>query len=727
MSYVTGRLQNVPNVNDIQKQIDNLNDKAAELENKKQDNLVSGKNIKTVDGNSIVGSGNIPFKTLNGERLSGSGNIDIHNEPLTIKNGSTTVIYDGTEAAEIETSTIVVPTEEVPLDYDSQFTFYRDIEAHNEEQLTTPYFVGIEEPVTTYSINNQDIYGGSSITATNIKEVFSDTFDTIFTDNSTTISKRAVVYYKEAITEAPIELILQNNIHTSLITPEEAAEITGDEYNPEYSYYSTSTQLYILKPSCKIGDSISVFNSRAKGPRIVAKIYSDGQVYTKEANIAKNPAIQLGNKNDNVGIIKVRLNRGQKYLYLKAKLFKEHKNHIPGIIFITDNIKNLSKLDPETIPPAVYPANNPQFIVPTSAGIFITSTTEYEDIKVPVNSETQEIYIINGRNFGTGKSTTCDFKRDAAGNIIWTEDPETGIWSYELNREAPLYGGRILISEIGVQYEEELATKTLFTEEKFDIYKKAADYRFDNIYSNIHDISTEVSRVDAKVDSIDEKFTSKFNSFGDISGYTVDELPSNLGPDDLSKIFKYNNKYYDVHQQKLDNEETFEFTFDDANFKIFDITSNSDISTAVKNVYDTLERYKLSAFFGASKSETTSKSKLFSSAKDYNSALGYKYLKFGTADSSGTLVLDYRPNPTNKAVRTIYLKVLPQLKTKIAGLDPQGNTYYNLIGIHKTGINIYRNSKDNLLGSATISVDDFDPSQYNFPDDADRIIEENAK
>lgn len=43
----------------------------------KQDTLVSGTNIKTLDGAVVLGSGNIPIKTFNGTSIIGTGNIDV--------------------------------------------------------------------------------------------------------------------------------------------------------------------------------------------------------------------------------------------------------------------------------------------------------------------------------------------------------------------------------------------------------------------------------------------------------------------------------------------------------------------------------------------------------------------------------------------------------------------------------------------------------------------------
>jgi hypothetical protein len=65
--------------------------KVDELEAGKQDNLVSGTNIKTVNSTSLLGSGNVAvqetlvsstnIKTINGNSILGAGNLTINNSP----------------------------------------------------------------------------------------------------------------------------------------------------------------------------------------------------------------------------------------------------------------------------------------------------------------------------------------------------------------------------------------------------------------------------------------------------------------------------------------------------------------------------------------------------------------------------------------------------------------------------------------------------------------------
>lgn len=67
-------LSNVDNTSDKDKPISDATQEALDT---KQDNLVSGNNIKTINGESILGSGDIDFKTIGGQELTGTGEINL--------------------------------------------------------------------------------------------------------------------------------------------------------------------------------------------------------------------------------------------------------------------------------------------------------------------------------------------------------------------------------------------------------------------------------------------------------------------------------------------------------------------------------------------------------------------------------------------------------------------------------------------------------------------------
>lgn len=81
-------LGNCDNTSDLDKPISTATQAALDA---KQDNLVSGTNIKTVNGNSILGSGDIDFKTLSGQELSGTGDISV--KQITDINGVSQSIF----------------------------------------------------------------------------------------------------------------------------------------------------------------------------------------------------------------------------------------------------------------------------------------------------------------------------------------------------------------------------------------------------------------------------------------------------------------------------------------------------------------------------------------------------------------------------------------------------------------------------------------------------------
>lgn len=81
-------LGNCDNTSDLDKPISTATQAALDT---KQDNLVSGTNIKTINGNSILGSGDIDFKTLSGQELSGTGDISV--KQITDINGVSQSIF----------------------------------------------------------------------------------------------------------------------------------------------------------------------------------------------------------------------------------------------------------------------------------------------------------------------------------------------------------------------------------------------------------------------------------------------------------------------------------------------------------------------------------------------------------------------------------------------------------------------------------------------------------
>lgn len=72
---------------DIYQQI--LNNLAT-IDSSKQDELISGENIKTLAGQDILGAGNIPLKTVNGQSVVGDGDIEIEGTKVLDGTGNST-------------------------------------------------------------------------------------------------------------------------------------------------------------------------------------------------------------------------------------------------------------------------------------------------------------------------------------------------------------------------------------------------------------------------------------------------------------------------------------------------------------------------------------------------------------------------------------------------------------------------------------------------------------
>lgn len=64
--------------------------KLTTIDASKQDELISGKNIKTLAGQDILGAGNIPLKTVNGQSVVGDGDIEIEGTKVLDGTGNST-------------------------------------------------------------------------------------------------------------------------------------------------------------------------------------------------------------------------------------------------------------------------------------------------------------------------------------------------------------------------------------------------------------------------------------------------------------------------------------------------------------------------------------------------------------------------------------------------------------------------------------------------------------
>ena len=52
----------------------------------KQEQLLNGVNLKTINGESLLGSGSVNFKTINGETVLGTGNLEIKSSSISVDN-----------------------------------------------------------------------------------------------------------------------------------------------------------------------------------------------------------------------------------------------------------------------------------------------------------------------------------------------------------------------------------------------------------------------------------------------------------------------------------------------------------------------------------------------------------------------------------------------------------------------------------------------------------------
>lgn len=103
----------------INSSITSLGSSITSLATNKQDKLVSGSNIKTVGGQSLLGSGNVALKSVAGQSIVGSGNIafkSVNGNTITgsgniVIDDSDTIYYKESKLTEVEIGSLSVGTQ----------------------------------------------------------------------------------------------------------------------------------------------------------------------------------------------------------------------------------------------------------------------------------------------------------------------------------------------------------------------------------------------------------------------------------------------------------------------------------------------------------------------------------------------------------------------------------------------------------------------------------------
>lgn len=123
----------------------------------KQDTLVSGVNIKTVEGTSILGAGNIDFVTVAGQSLLGTGDISLK----TV--GSQSIIGTGNIAVpSINDSSTSSTTETWSASkINSEIAAKGDVTQTGTQTLTNKTITGLKETFASMSTNTVDLSQGN--------------------------------------------------------------------------------------------------------------------------------------------------------------------------------------------------------------------------------------------------------------------------------------------------------------------------------------------------------------------------------------------------------------------------------------------------------------------------------------------------------------------------------------------------------------------------------------
>lgn len=204
----------------------------------KQDTLVSGTNIKTVDGQSIVGSGNIDTKYVDQSPISADGTYPVLLAGFDVSNASQTTTKTGTSANfdesglnfnpksnTLDTGIVVASNKLVVGDTSNKIGGVNKYSNINTIQITggtitfNDYAVGSTDGTIT-----KDQYSGNAATATKATTADTATKATQDKDGNqidTTYAKQANTYTKsETYTQTEVNNLISNLSKSQFVIPD---------------------------------------------------------------------------------------------------------------------------------------------------------------------------------------------------------------------------------------------------------------------------------------------------------------------------------------------------------------------------------------------------------------------------------------------------------------------------------------------------------------------------
>lgn len=125
------------------------------IDTSKQDELISGKNIKTLAGQDILGEGDIPLKTVNGQSIVGDGDIEIEGTKVLDGTGNSTTQAMSQDATtkELAKKLDVTSFEEATKDFASDSSLNLLEAKLNENVYKNPNYTYIITTATSFNLS----------------------------------------------------------------------------------------------------------------------------------------------------------------------------------------------------------------------------------------------------------------------------------------------------------------------------------------------------------------------------------------------------------------------------------------------------------------------------------------------------------------------------------------------------------------------------------------------
>lgn len=371
------------------KPLSDILDTLSDSIDKKQDILVSGQDIKTINGNPIVGSGNISLKTINGEDIVGTGNISISSNVIDTSKFATTQYVDGK---------IEEVMSEIPKEYATkQFVTTKIAEAKLEGS-------GVIIPVTDVKVN------GQSVVVDNIANITIPEIDDVPTDVATQSWVRDNYYNKSEI-DAKLEDLVSGE------TPDNPSE--PDE--PQQPVEPQTFNFYINGASYNSNSNITSFNAW------VESSYNQGNQDKFECRTTDNKVYRKVNTNNYtsylVGVNKTDVPKSA----ASYNCYNFIISSIPGLEIII-SMGTDTNYDSYTF--QGWLTNNSRYTADTNGRIYTTISDKKNYLAYEGNYVTTQSRIIHGATYthieeqidqATYYVTIGDNQYKTAKNIQWSE------------------------------------------------------------------------------------------------------------------------------------------------------------------------------------------------------------------------------------------------------------------------------------------------------------------